>query len=371
MAKEAGIDVLDVNDRKALLSLSLLPNIGNGTLKAIYDEGLGFQEAWRDPDVLAAKGIMSKTNCQRLGDLKRDICPDMLFEKMEREGISILTRWDDDYPSRLEHLHDVPALLYIRGCASLLDRDMVAVVGARKATVYGKRVAQELGKTLGEIGITVISGLARGIDSSAHRGAIANLGSTIAVLGSGVDVVYPRENEELYREIMEKGLIISEFPPGTKPEPRNFPRRNRIIAALAYAVVVVEAGEKSGALITADLALEMGREVWAVPGPITSPQSVGTNRLIRDGAMVMLDPADIVRSLKPEATSVNKMKSQDLLLTLEEEKVLLSLGQVPVNIDELKRETGISHGELSVILLNLEMKGIIACQPGNYYVRIS
>jgi len=223
---------------------------------------------------------------------------DRLLSKIDKEGIRVLTLESPDYPSNLKNIYDPPPVLYLKG--SLLPDDTLAlgVVGSRTATAYGLKTAQELALGLASRGITVVSGMARGIDTMAHTGALAGGGRTIAVLGSGIDVVYPPENKRLYEKIQKSGAVISEFIPGTKPLAGNFPARNRIISGLSLGVIVVEAAEKSGSLITADFALEQGREVFAVPGNISSGQSVGTNNLIKQGAKIVTRIEDILEEFE-------------------------------------------------------------------------
>ena len=213
------------------------------------------------------------------------------------DAVNAIARANDDYPLHLRAVPASPPTLYVRGRIVPDDALAVAVVGARRATPYGLEVAEQLGFALAARGITIVSGLARGIDSAAHRGALASGGRTIAVLGSGVDVIYPPENRRLAVEIAARGALVSQFAPGTPPLPYQFPERNRVIAAMSLAVVVVEAAEKSGALITAGCAAELGREVLAVPGRVTSPESRGAHRLIQDGAGLVQDVDDVIRAL--------------------------------------------------------------------------
>jgi len=353
-----------------LLALHQVKGIGNLALQAVHDHQISFQQAWEDSGKLVELRIIDQTTRERLLVSKRYLSPAGCLDELNKEGCGYLTRWTPGYPTSLEDLYDSPAVLYYLGNLEMLSRVIVAVVGSRIASIYGKKVAAIMSGQLGDAGITVVSGLARGIDSTAHRAALSTEGSTIGVLGNGVNVVYPAENQLLYQAVAEKGLILSEFPLGTRPSPTNFPRRNRIIAALARAVIVVEATEKSGALITTDQALELGREIWAVPGPITSPQSRGTNRLIRDGALLALETGEIISSILPGCKVSRQDENQACIsLTLEEGRIIEVVGEYPVHLDEIAANLDFHRGELTSLLLKLELKGIITCLAGNHYVR--
>jgi len=246
--------------------------------------------------------VQNILKCRATLDLEKELA------NLEERKIQVLTLEDTAYPVNLLQIYDPPPVLYVKGVLAQEDAKAVAVVGSRRATPYGKAVADQLAGDLAQAGITVVSGLARGVDTCGHRGALRCGGRTLAVLGCGVDVVYPRENQELFEEIAAKGAIISEFPLGTPPEASNFPVRNRIISGLALGVLVVEAAEDGGALITADFALEQGRDVFAVPGAITNRYSRGTNRLIKDGAKLVEGVADILEEypafkLTPESAA--------------------------------------------------------------------
>ena len=291
---------------------------------------------------------------------------------------------DARYPSRLAEVPDAPATLHVRG--SLVDADAlaVAIVGSRRATPYGLEVAETLAADLAARGVTIVSGLARGIDAAAHRGALRVGGRTLAVLGSGVDVIYPPENRRLAAEIMERGALLSQFAPGTPPLPQNFPTRNQVIAALSLAVVVVEAAEKSGSLITARLAAELGREVLAVPGRITAPESRGANRLIQDGAHVAMGWEDVVGVLperwKARVTATTGIgRVGDATATgrgaVEGEpsgyrSILELLGEDPIDIDHVIERSGLGAGRVSAALLELELEGRVRQIEGKRFVRV-
>jgi DNA processing protein len=283
---------------------------------------------------------------------------------LERRGVRWIGRSDRAFPARLRKIHDPPAGLFVRGAAdlALLDAPCVAVVGARACSAYGAAVAAELARGLARAGVVVVSGLARGIDGAAHRGAL-DTGTTVAVLGCGVDRDYPRAHRMLAASIAERGLIVSEYPPGVEPAPWRFPARNRIVAGLSDATVVVEARERSGALITADLALDEGRDVLAVPGEITSLLSKGTNHLLRLGAIPVTCLGDVL-------TVVGVHAPTTITTVLEErlEAVRATIADAPVAADELVRRTGLTAGALAAALAELELAGAVVQSEGLYRV---
>jgi DNA processing protein len=292
----------------------------------------------------------------------------------ERCGARLVTLEDAEYPRGLKTVSLPPPFLLVRGTLVREDGLAVAVVGARRATAYGLRTAERLATDLGVRGVTIVSGLARGVDTSAHKGALAGGGRTIAVLGSGVDVIYPPENRRLAEEVARGGAMVSQFPMRTPPFPQHFPIRNRVIAALTLGTVVVEAAERSGALITARCAGELGREVYAVPGNVSSPASQGANRLIQDGAKLVRDWEDVVaewpetwrRALKPVATVAAEDRAPVRPL---EGRLLALLGDEPVAIDGIIEESRMPAGEVAASLATLELRGLIRRLPGQRYVR--
>jgi DNA processing protein len=287
---------------------------------------------------------------------------------IKKLGVRLIPWSDPLYPLNLSYIYDPPFLLYVKGSLEKEDEKAVAVVGTRRATVYGKIVARRLARELAREGITVVSGMARGIDTAAHEGALEEGGRTIAVLGCGVDLVYPPENSSLAEEIIKKGAVISEFPLGTRPFAHNFPRRNRIISGLSRGVVVVEAPYKSGALITADCALEQGREVFAIPGTITSPCSRGTNRLIKEGAKIVEDVSDILEELNLVSLKEDE-PGIELQLSFEEKSVLDYLSSEPSHIDEVVKKTRLPVAKVGDILMRLQLKGMVRELPGKLFIR--
>lgn len=319
---------------------------------------------------------LSPAAAERLARTWQKIDPDAEYDKLVRSGFTGLT-WDSaDYPELLRHIDDPPPVLYCHGSVRREDKRAVALVGARRADDYGLKTARELAGDLAAEGVTVVSGLARGIDSAAHRGALEAGGRTIAVLGCGLDVVYPPENRRLYQEIAASGAILSEHPPGTRPVAEHFPRRNRIIAGLARVVVIVQAGERSGALITADFALQQGREVMAVPGDIHRACSAGANRLLREGAAPVLGAADVLSQMDapwcasggPGRAGRRPAATARPPLTDAEEKVCSQLARDPRRLEEIARRADITVGAATAALVLLEAKGVARRIPGPYYV---
>ena len=287
---------------------------------------------------------------------------------LEQCAARLVPLGDPDYPPLLQTIHDPPALLYLRG--ELPDAPALAVVGARRASEAGRRFATEVCCELAASGIVIVSGLARGIDTAAHRGALTGGGPTVAVLGCGIDRIYPQENIHLAEEVIGNGAILSEYPPGTEPLPGHFPGRNRIISGLSQGVMVVEAAEESGSLITADFALEQGREVFAVPAPVYSATGSGVNRLLKDGAHLVTAAKDILEVLhivrRPELAAADPFAG-----TLDGDALALyrTLSEEPRHVDELARKCGLTPMEVSAILLHLELQGGVEQLPGMRYVR--
>ena len=282
---------------------------------------------------------------------------------------------DGAYPELLRQIDDPPALLYASGDINLLQEPQIAIVGSRHCTPGGAQNAYDFSAQLAAAGFTITSGMAVGIDSAAHRGALDHGGKTIAVTGTGVDLTYPRQNQELARDILRQGLIVSEFTLGTRARPANFPQRNRIISGLSLATLVVEAARRSGSLITARLAAEQGREVLALPGSIHNPQSGGCHQLIRDGAAIVETPGDVTAELTGLAGFVldqltSKMVDHDSRLDREHRKLLEAIGYDPVNCDILVQRSGLTIDKLSSMLLVLEINDFIQSAPGGCFVRI-
>lgn len=354
---------------KYWIGLNAVSGIGPVRFKQLLDRMGNAAAAWFAPrDELKAAGLDEPT-IQNLERLRREMDLDAELQKIAQLGARVLT-WDDPaYPARLTQIHDPPPVLFMRGELSARDEWAVAVVGTRSPKPYGKQVVEEIAGDLARAGITVVSGLARGIDALAHRAALEAGGRTLAVLGSGIDILYPAENTTLADTILERGALISEYPLGMPPEAGNFPRRNRLISGLSLGVVVIEAGENSGALITADYALEQGRELFAVPGNITSPKSRGTNKLIQEGgAKLILSVADILEELNLTLVQAQR-EVREVAPENEAEAVILEqISQEPVHVDEIGRETGLPIAQVTGALALMELKGLVRQVGGMHYV---
>ncbi len=318
---------------------------------------------------VAAQNITRKKN---KFDVKKEL------ELAKKQDIKIISIFDKDYPENLKTIYDPPIILYVKGRLSEEDKFSIAIVGSRRASIYGLSCAEKFGCQLAELGITVISGMARGVDSASHRGALKAKARTIAVLGSGLLNIYPPENKKLFEEISQNGAVISEFPLETKPLAGNFPRRNRIISGLSLGVIVVEASRNSGALITANLALEQGREVFAVPGKVDSANSFGVNALIKDGAKLTTSVDDVIselnirlKNLIKEPQKSEEKKEQKPILNLNKEETLLYslLNDRAKQIEDLVQESRIPVSLVMSILMRLELKHIIKQLPGKLFVR--
>ncbi len=298
---------------------------------------------------------------------------------VEKGASSIVTLLDDAYPRRLAMIPDPPPVLYVRGTLPSSEDHAVAIVGSRRATPSGALMTQELSQRLAEMGFTIVSGLARGIDAAAHRGALAAKAGTIAVVGCGVDRTYPPEHQQLRRDIEDNGAVVSELPLGSPPLPYHFPRRNRIISGLSLGVIVSEADQKSGALITARFALEQNREVFAIPGAVKQGRHRGAHALIKQGAKLVEEARDVVEELLPQLDEpfrdrVKNAGFQDTappVLTAKERQVLSLVHDDPVSIDEVLTEAPFDRAEVMSLLLNLELRGCIQQSPGSCYIRSS
>ncbi len=353
------------------VAFNRVPGVGPVKMQRLYERFGSLAAAWQAPrEELAAAGLDAKAVEAALSARGR-LSPLREWELLQRRGARALTLMDPDYPARLRHLYAPPAVLYVHGELTAADELAVAVVGTRRATMYGREATEGIVAGLAAHRLTIVSGLARGIDTIAHKAALAAGGRTIAVLGSGVDVIYPEENKRLAEEIRQRGAIVSEYPLGTKPDAANFPPRNRIISGLSLAVLVVEAGEDSGALITADFALEQGREVLAVPGPIFARSSRGTNRLIQQGAKLVASPEDVLEELDLTGAP-QQLEMRELLATAgdnpAETAVLRVLSREPLHIDEVCRQAAIPVAEVSSALAMLELKGMVRQLGGMHYV---
>jgi DNA processing protein len=340
------------------LGFNLVRGIGPVRLRMLLDFFGDIQSAWEAPEQALREIKLNRRSLGNFLKARRQVDLDEVLRQVERAGAHVLT-WDTpDYPNLLRQITDAPPVLFVRGTLTPADEWSVALVGTRKATVYGREVAHRLATDLVQNRVTLVSGLARGIDSIAHKAALDAGGRTLAVLGSGVDHIYPAEHRKLAEAIIENGALISDYPLGTRPEAANFPARNRIISGLSLGVVVVEAGVKSGALITADFALDHGREVFAVPGSILSPASVGCNRLLRDGAGIVTEIADILETLHLDQVSEKQLAREILPANATEAAILECLTAEPRHLDELSREIELPVETISSTLVMMELKGM-------------
>ncbi len=347
----------------AWLKLSLVPGLGNEGLRRLL-------KTFGSPEAVLAASISSLSNA-----VKPQVARAIVDGGIDVASLDAVAAWLDDpqncivtlddkaFPQSLLNIPDPPLLLYVKGRRGLLNSRALAIVGSRNASAQGVRNAEAFARSLAEAGFCVVSGLAHGIDAAAHRGGLMGQGASIAVVGTGLDKVYPAANRELAHQLAEHGAIISEFPLGTPPLASNFPRRNRIISGLCEGCLVVEASLQSGSLITARMALEQGREIFAIPGSIHAPQSKGCHALIKQGAKLVENSQDILEELGYQpATSLSKLPLEHPLFQF--------FGFDPIDADTLIQRSGLTVAELSAILLKLELDGAITCLPGGLYQRM-
>jgi DNA processing protein len=357
-------------DKRYWVGFNLVKGIGAVRLQALRDHFGDLEVAWQAPiDALKAAGLNPRL-AERVIQIRDSVDLNQIMDRMETRGIHVLTWEDDLYPKRLKDIDQPPPVLYLRGVLSSEDAWAVAVVGTRRISAYGRQVAEELASSLAHNGVTVVSGLARGVDAVAHQAALNAGGRTIAVLGCGVDRIYPPEHTQLAEKIIASGAMLSDYAPGTPPDAANFPPRNRIISGLSMATVVVEAGETSGALITAQFAIDQGREVFAVPGSILAPQSKGTNRLIAQGAHPMLSARDLLDTLNltrvTEQSQVRRILPEDGI----EASLLKVMSHEPLHMDEIRNQTGLPIERVSATLVMMELKGLVRQVGGSNYVAV-
>jgi DNA processing protein len=351
----------------SVVGFSLIPGIGRVRLSLLENHFGDLAAAWSAGASELARCGLDAGTLKAIAYWRPRIEPELELEKAEKAGIQVLTIADRAYPARLKEIYDYPPVLYVKGNILPEDELSVAVVGTRKPTVYGRQVTEELVTELSRNRIVIASGLARGIDTIAHTTALKSGGRTLAVLGCGVNVIYPSENTGLAKQILENGALISECPIDSGPRPENFPRRNRILSGLTLGTLVTEAGEGSGALITADYALEQDREVFAVPGSILSPQSSGTNRIIQQGAKLVRNTGDVMEELNVRAVT-GQLEFKEILPENDMEKQLLKfLGVEPVHIDEVCRASGLPTPVVSSTLAMMELKGMVKQLGGMNY----
>lgn len=369
-----------MTDTQAIIVLNAIPGLGNSRIrKLIHFFGCATDVLKADASMLQSAHVLPADVIDNIIRFRADEFLAAETALMDKWDVSAFAFTDPGYPAALHDIADAPVVLYVKGFIPGAIAVSVAVVGSRKASVYGLAMAEKFARELAESGVCIISGLARGIDTAAHEGALKARGTTVAVLGSGLACIYPRENEKLYYDIALHGAVLSEYPMTMGPMPVNFPRRNRIVSGLSLGVLVIEAMHKSGALITADCALEQGREVFAVPGPINSPYSSGVNHLIQQGAKLVCSKEDILEELMPPSNAQGlplvasgalspKAPAVDLeALNDREKNIFQVLQKTPMHMDDIAATVAYSCEETGAILLNLELKHIVKQLPGKYF----
>lgn len=361
-----------MDDRERLLILNMADDVGSIRTQALLKHFGSLSRVFRagSDEVAKVEKIGPNLAPKILASIREiDIAPEL--ELIAKHKVRVITFLDKDYPENLKNIYDPPVVLYVKGEILARDNVAVAVVGSRRASFYGMQTAERMGLELGSRGITVVSGLARGIDSSAHKGALKAKGRTLAILGSGIANLYPEEHTELAEEISRSGAVISEFPMTTIPDKGNFPKRNRVISGLSLGVVIVEAGERSGALITSDCAIEQGREVFAIPGKVDSMTSKGTNRLIKQGAKLAENIDDILEELNLDSAQIVCGTGHKPLPGLDKDENIVYnlLTSDPRHIDELSEEGNMRIPDVSRILFNLETRKLAKQLPGKNFVR--
>jgi DNA processing protein len=357
-------------DRPFWVAFLLADIASSFTMLSLLEHFGSLESAWTADEVQLRRVLGGRARA--LGGVLRtrsSIDVPSVMEKLERDAVSVVTLAESGYPRLLREIAAPPPVLFYKGQLLETDSMAVAVVGTRKSTAYGRELATELGAGLAKAGVTVVSGMATGIDGFAHRAALDAGGRTIAVLGSGIYDIYPREHVSLARRIWEQGALVSDILPDAKPDRWNFPARNRIISGLSLGVVVVEAPEKSGALITVDFAADQGRDVFAVPGMATSRASAGCNRILRDGARLVRSAADVIEDLRIHASAEPIEAQQPLLLDEHERRVLNVLTSEPRHIDDVVETSGIPMPQVSAILLMLELQQLVQNGGAQYYTR--
>jgi DNA processing protein len=359
-----------MDDKRFWVGFTLVRGIGAVRMQTLLDHFGDAETAWKaSPFDLVAAGLSAKL-VERITQVRGNVNLEEYIAQAEKNDVRILT-WDDlEYPSHLKEIDQPPPVLYLRGSFTPEDSWAVAIVGTRAVTPYGRQVTDELATILAHNGVTVVSGLARGVDSIAHNAALKAGGRTLAVLGSGVDKIYPPEHRAMAEKIISQGAILSDYAPGTPPESANFPPRNRIISGLSMAVAVVEAGDTSGALITAEFAVEHGRDVFAVPGNIFAPQSKGPNRLIANGAKILLSPQDVLEALDLTRNVERREVRRAVPGDATEAALLDMLGVEPLHVDDIRAQIGLPVEKVSAALAMMELKGMVRQVGGMNYVAV-
>ncbi len=357
-------------DEKAYwIGFNQVSGIGAARMSALLERCGSAEAAWHAPLHTLQQAGLDRRSLENLLKARRDIDLEQEWQRVQQSGVKVITRVDANYPANLQALENAPPLLYVRGDLDDADLWAIAIVGTRRASVYGREVARTVTQDLAAAGVTIVSGLALGIDTIAHKVAVDAGARTIAVLGSGVDQIYPAENRGLAARIAANGAIISEYPLGTRPEAGNFPPRNRVISGLSKGVVIVEAPHRSGALITAKFAADQGRDVFAVPGNILNPGSAGCNELIQQGATPLLSAQNVLDQLNFQHL-ISRQHTQRLAPADPlETKILEQLSQEPRHVDEIVRQAAMPPPQVAGLLTLLELKGLVRQVGAMSYVR--
>jgi DNA processing protein len=373
---------MELDSSLSWLALALTPGLASRLSGRLLKEFGSPEEVFRAP-------LPHLERCKLPAAVAQAVFKKQAFKRAEKELVSIrgiencrLLSWSDpEYPQSLLQIYDAPVLLYVRGDAQVLNLPSISIVGTRRPTLYGTQMADRMGREIAARGVVVVSGMARGIDALAHKGAMTVNGRAVGVLGTGINVCYPKENKKLYEKVLERGAIVSEFPLGTHPAPENFPIRNRIVAGMPLGVVVVEGAQYSGSLITVRLAMEFGREVFGVPGNVTQPVSFAPNQLIRQGAKLVTNGADVIEDLptpvramlvqaeQPEAEQRNLLLAASLNSSEKKIYDLLNSDEA-VHIDDIVERSGLNSSEVLATLFDLEMKGIVRQMPGKQFNKV-
>jgi len=358
-----------VNEKAYWIGFNKVSGIGAARLSALLEHCETAEAAWHAPVHVLQQAGLDRRSIENLLKARRELDLAAEWQRVQQAGVKVLTWQDSDYPPNLQTLENAPPLLYVRGNLDDSDRWAIAIVGTRRASVYGREVARTIAQDLAAAGVTIVSGLALGIDTIAHKVAVEAGRRTLAVLGSGVDQIYPAENRGLAAAIAANGAVISEYPLGTRPEANNFPPRNRVISGLSKGVVIVEAPRRSGALITAKFAAEQGRDVFAVPGNILNPGSAGCNELIQQGATPLLSAQDVLDQLSFEHL-VSRQQAQRLAPADPlEQRILEQLTQEPCHVDDIVRQAAMSPPQVASLLTMMELKGLVRQVGAMSYVR--
>ncbi len=363
------METLQSDRAKYWVGFHHVPFIGPVRIRRLVQQFGDLENAWvAQPNEL--RSVLDDRAIQSLEKVRRELALDREMEKIEQLGITVLTIDDDDYPRLLREIPAPPPVLFVNGSLTEADKVSIAIVGTRRATSYGREMARRIATELAEAGVTVVSGLARGIDSAAHQAAIDAGGRTIAVMASGVNVIYPAEHRQLAERISNQGALVSDYEPGRKPDAVNFPARNRIISGMTLGTVIVEAPTRSGALITTDFAADQGREVFVVPGNVLSSASEGSNRLLRDGARAVTSAADILDDLE-----LGRRREQIAIQTAfpvsdAERRILALLTAEPQHIDEIIVAANLTISEGAALLTQMELQGFVRNLGAQHYARV-